>query len=132
MPSLSLSSSSFGSFKKLRRLLQSKCHRTKPCVMLRILRLFHVGYVVQSRGTILSLSWHEWVFILRQRMKDFRLWDSVIIRTSNMKISCRHLADCVKKLHQKRAARAARLFFLIQPIKSLVCDVVVAVPVVIS
>ena len=32
----------------------------------------------------------------------------------------------------ERAARAARLFFLIQPIKSLICGVVVAVTVVIS
>ena len=33
---------------------------------------------------------------------------------------------------KKRTARAARLFFLIQPIKSFICDVVVAVAVVIS
>ena len=36
--------------------------------------------------------------------------------------------NCTKK----RAARAARLFFLIQPIKSFICGVVVAVAVVIS
>ena len=44
------------------------------------------------------------------------------------------LADCVKKLPEKlrRAARAARLFFLIELIKSLICGVVVAVAVVIS
>ena len=41
-------------------------------------------------------------------------------------ISGRRLADYVKKLHQKRAARAARLFSLIQLIKSLICGVVVA------
>ena len=45
-----------------------------------------------------------------------------------------NLADYVKKLHQikKRAARVARLFFLIQPIESLICGVDVAVAVVIS
>jgi len=48
----------------------------------------------------------------------------VIIRTSNIKISRRRLADYVKTLHKKRAARAARLFFFIQPIKSLICGVV--------
>ena len=50
------------------------------------------------------------------------------------KISPRRLADYVKKLHQikKRAARVARLFFLIQPIESLICSVDVAVAVVIS
>ena len=52
---------------------------------------------------------------------------SAAVRTSNMKISRLPLADYVKKLHQKRSAHAARLFFLIQPIKSLICDVVVAV-----
>ena len=47
-----------------------------------------------------------------------------------MKISRRRLADYVKTLHQKGAARAARLFFFIQPIKSLTCGVVVDVAVV--
>ena len=37
-----------------------------------------------------------------------------------------------QKLLQKPAARAARLFFFIQPIKSLICGVVVVVAVVIS
>ena len=49
-----------------------------------------------------------------------------------MKISRRRLADYVKTLHQKCAARAARLFFFIQPIKSLICGVVVDVAVVTS
>ena len=44
------------------------------------------------------------------------------------KISRRHLADYVSKMHRKRAAR----LFLIQPIKSLISGVVVAVPVVVS
>ena len=43
-----------------------------------------------------------------------------------MKTSRRRLADYVKTLHKKGAARVARSFFLIQPIKSLVCGVVVA------
>ena len=45
---------------------------------------------------------------------------------------CHRLADYVKYLHQKRAARAARVFFLVQPIKSLICGVVAAIAVVIS
>ena len=47
-----------------------------------------------------------------------------------MKISRRRLTDYVKKLHPaklKRAARAAGLFFLVQPIKALICGVVVVV-----
>ena len=37
-----------------------------------------------------------------------------------------------KNCRKKRATRAARLFFLIQPIKSLICGVVVAVAAVVS
>ena len=49
-----------------------------------------------------------------------------------MKISPLRLADYVKNCTKKRAARGARSFFLIQPIKSLICDVVAVVAVVIS
>ena len=49
-----------------------------------------------------------------------------------MKISRSHLADYVEICTKKRAARAARLFFLIQPIKSLICGVFVAVAFVVS
>ena len=63
-------------------------------------------------------------------MKDLLLRARVVVRASNMKISRRRLADYVKTLHQKRAARAARLFLFIQPIKSLICGIVVDVAVV--
>ena len=62
-------------------------------------------------------------------MKDLLLRARVVVRTSNMKIS-RRLADYIKTLHQKGAARAARLFFFIQPIKSLIYGVFVDVAVV--
>ena len=65
-------------------------------------------------------------------MKDLPLGAPVVVRTSNMKISRRPLADYVKNCTKNRAARAARLFFLIQPIKSLICGVVEVVAVVIS
>ena len=54
----------------------------------------------------------------------------VVVRTSNMKISRGRLAATSKHGTKKRAARAARLFFFIQPIKSLICGVVVGVAVV--
>ena len=63
-------------------------------------------------------------------MKDFLLQTRVVVRTSNVKISLRRLADYVLKLYQKRAARAEQLLFLIQPIKSLIYGVDVAVAVV--
>ena len=55
----------------------------------------------------------------------------VDLKLPNMKISRRHLADYVKNCIKKRAARAARWFSLIQPIKSLICGVVVVVPIVV-
>ena len=67
-------------------------------------------------------------------MKGLLLRARIVVRTSKMKISRLHLADYVKNCTKKRGARAARLFFLIQPIKSFICGVVVdvAVAVVIS
>ena len=60
-------------------------------------------------------------------MKDLLLRARVVVRNSNMQISRRRLADSVKNCIKKRAVRAARLLFIIQPIKSLICGVVVAV-----
>ena len=59
--------------------------------------------------------------------------DRVVVRTSYMKISRRYLTDYVKTLHQKACRTSSKiLFLLIQPIKSFICGVVVAVAVVIS
>lgn len=65
------------------------------------------------------------VVILRQRKKELLLRARVVVRISNMKISCRHSADYDKKFApKKRAARAVRLFsvsiFIQLPIKSLI------------
>ena len=65
-------------------------------------------------------------------MKDLLQRTRVVVGVLNMQISRRHLTDYVKNCTKKRAVRAARLFFLIQPIKSLICGVVFAVAVVIS
>ena len=47
-------------FTKLRRQLQRKRHiKIERCVKLSLLRLFHVGRVVQNRRSALSLAWHE-------------------------------------------------------------------------
>ena len=54
----------------------------------------------------------------RQKVKDLLLRGRVVFRT-------RDLIKCTKK----RAARAARLFFLFQPVKSLFCGADVAVAV---
>ena len=67
------------------------------------------------------------VFMQRQT-KDFLLWVRVVVRTSNMKIA-RCLADMSRNCSKKRAAR---LFFFVQPIKSLISGAGVAAAVVIS
>ena len=60
-------------------------------------------------------------------MKDLLLRAGIVIGASNMKSSSRHLADYVKELRKKvYFPHSDRAF------KSLICDVVVAVAVVIS
>ena len=45
----------------IQRLLQRKRHiKIEVCVKSSVLRLFHVGYVLQKRQCALSVSWHEW------------------------------------------------------------------------
>ena len=65
---------------------------------------------------------------LKPENERFILQVRFVVRTSNMKISRRCLADYVNV----RAARAARLIFPIQPIRSLFSGVVVDVAVVVS
>ena len=66
-------------------------------------------------------------------MKDLLLCVHVVVKTLNLEISRWHLSDYVKELNYKvRAARAARLLFLIQPIRALLSGVVVAVAVVLA
>ena len=66
---------------------------------------------------------------LIEGMKDLLLRVHVVVKTLNLEISRCHLAE---NSAQVRAARAARLFFLIQPIRSLFSGVVVAVAVVLT
>ena len=84
----------------------------------------NVRNVLQNRRSVVSLPWHEWFSC---KCKEWKVYCYGL----EMKISRRHLADYAKNCTKKRGARAARLFFLIQPIKSFSCVVVVAVAVVI-
>mgnify|MGYP007094318161 CR=1 FL=1 len=62
-------------FKKLRRLLQRKRHiKIVFCVRLSVMRLFQVGYVVQTRRSVLSLAWHEWFLRRAKEWKIFCFW----------------------------------------------------------
>mgnify|MGYP000418142541 CR=1 FL=1 len=66
-------------------------------------------------------------------MKDLLLRARAVFRTSNMKISRRRLTGYVKALHQKACRTCSTIIIIIisiQPIKSLICGVVVDVAVV--
>ena len=105
-------------FKKLRRQLQQKSHiKFELCVRLSLLRLFHVGRVVQNRRSALSLAWHEWFSC---KGKDWKIYCCELALSSELQIWKFHVVFCQttsKHCIKKRAARAARLFFFIQPIK---------------
>ena len=63
-------------------------------------------------------------------MKELLSRVHVVVKTLNLEISHCHLADEGKEFAKVRAARAARLFLLIQPIRSLFSGDLVAVAVV--
>ena len=56
-----------------------------------------------------------------QRMKDLLLGVHVVVKNLKLEISPCRFADCVKKCYSTKlsGARAARIFFLIQPISPL-------------
>ena len=78
--------------------------------------------------TEVSLHWLGMsVFIQRKIVNDLLFRARIVVRTSTMKTSGRVVWQTTPKNCTKtRAARVARVFFLIQPIVSLICDVVVA------
>ena len=65
-------------------------------------------------------------------MRDAMLRARVVVRSSNLKIPCRCLADYVKKIALKSMSHVQHdYFFLVQPIGSLICGVVVDADVVV-
>ena len=109
-------------FKKLRRLLQRKDHfKMELYVRLNVLRLFHVGYVVQNRRSALSLAWHI-AFGFHVKAKNDRFTAASSRCRQNLKFE--NFTSSFGRQRQN-IARAARLFFFIQSIKSLIGGVVV-------
>ena len=104
-----------------RRLLQWKRHiKIKLCVRLNVLRLFQVGHLVQIKRTALSRAWQEWFSC---KGKEWKIYGCDLALSSEPQIWKLHvvvLQTTSKHFTKKRAARAARLFLLIQLIKSLV------------
>ena len=78
---------------------------------LSILQLFHVGHLVQNRRSALLLAWHEWISCKGKESNE-RFTARVVVKTSNMKISRRRLADYVKTLYQKACRACSTIIFL--------------------
>jgi len=104
----------------------------KLCCRLSVLRQFHVGHVLGSWQSVLSLSWHEWFSCKGGEWKIYchgfalstepQIWIHFVVWRTMWKKNC----------FKGGAASTATLFFLIQPIILLICDVVVIVAVVVS
>ena len=117
--------------KKLRRQLQGKrLIKTELYVKLSLLRLLHVDHVVQNRRSALSLACHEWFSCKGKEGKIYCCEVPLSSKLQIWKFPVVVWQTTSKHCTKKRAARAARLFFFIQPIKSLICGVVVDVAVV--
>ena len=115
---------------KVGHLQRERGIKIELCVKLRLLRLFLVGHVVQNRWSALSLALHE-SFSLKG--KEWKIYCSELALLSEPQIWQFHVVVCQttsKHCTKKRATRAARSFFFIQPIKSLICVVVVDLAVV--
>ena len=66
-------------------------------------------------------------------MKDLLLRVHVVAKTLNLKMSRCHLADYnSKNCNKMHAAWTARLFFPIQPIRSLFSGVIIAIAIVLA
>ena len=118
-------------FKKLRRQLQRKRHiKIELCVKSSLLRLFHVDHVVQNTRIALSLAWYERFSCKGKERKIYCCELALSSEPQIWKFDVVVWQTTAKHCTKYRAARAARLFFIIQPIKSLICGVVVDVAVV--
>ena len=106
------------------RSFDNNCNEKVPfkielCVTLSLLRLLHVGHVLQNRRSALSHALHEWFSC---KGKDWKIYRCEHVLLSETQIWKFHVIVCQttsKHCTKKRASRAARLFFFIQPIKSL-------------
>ena len=79
----------------------------------RVSQLFHVGYAVQNRRSTLSPAWHEW---FSRKRKEWKIYCCGFVLSSKPQIwkICVAWPTTSKNCIKKRAARAARSFFLIQ------------------
>ena len=90
-------------------------------------KLLHVRHVVQNKRCVLSLSWHERFSCEGKEWKIYRWGLALSSEPQKSKFHVVVWQTTSKTCTKKRAARAARLFFLVQPVKQLICGDVVAV-----
>ena len=118
-------------FKKLRRQLTRKDGlKIELCVKLSLLRLFHVAQCIKNRQSALLLAWHKWFSCKGKERKIYFCELALLSKSQIWKFHVVVWQTTSKHCTKYRAARAARLFFFIQPIKSLICGGVVDVAVV--
>ena len=101
-------------FKKLRRLLQRKRHvNIELFVRLSAFTIIPClsRYRKQVKCTSVCLVRMVFKFTWGQRMKNLLLRACVVVRTSNMKISRRPLADYVKTMHKKACRTCSTIIF---------------------
>ena len=84
-------------------------------------------FMCKNKRGVLSLDWHKWFSRKRFGMKYLLLW-----ARQNLKYENFTLSFWQTHYTKVRAARAARLFFIIQAIISLICDALVAFAIVVS
>ena len=75
-------------------------------------QIFHAGNVVQNRRGVLSFAWHEWFSC---KGKEWKIYCCDLVLSSEPQIWKFHVVvrqTPSKHCTKKRAARAARLFFL--------------------
>ena len=103
------------------------CIKIELCARLSVMRLFLVDQIVQTRRSELSPAWDERFPYKGRELKIFCCGLELASEPQIWKFHVVVWQTTSKCCSKKRAARAARLFFLIQPIKSLICGVVVVV-----
>ena len=85
---------------------------------------FNVGEIRYNRAEVRA------PLKLIQKITDLILFFEVDAKTTDAKMSRRYFAENGTELFCVHAPREARLFFLVQPIKFLICDVCVVADVV--
>ena len=83
-----------------------------------------VDHALQNTRSALSRAWNQWFPSKSKEWKIFRCRFALSTEPQIWKFHVIVWPTTSKHCIKKRATRAARLFFLIQPMKSLICDVV--------